>query len=316
MAALKMNTSHRLVFGSGHRDGHHLLPEVLEVGWGVFELADRGHLRPHHHPGAYELCFILSGEVEWCTAGSLDVLRERDVYVTQPDEVHWGRDTTMHPCTLYWVILGSLDDGFTWPNLDPGIAALLNSQLSHLQMHRLRGSRKVGDAFRELFEEHASKATTAEEQVLRIAGARAALHRLLIEVARLHAQHPSHNRIGDMECQLPRSTVAAIKMLHQEAHDPDIVSRLRLMIGADQRKLNEEFMEHLGATISQYWLRQRIRLARERLMQPDIAITDVASEFGFSSSQHFATAFRRVTGLTPSEYRRSVAFTSSFSAGR
>src|SRR5689334_22776586 len=96
----KMNKSQRIVFGTGVRGGHLLLPEVLETGWGRFEVADTGHLSPHSHSGAFEICFILSGEVEWRTTDSLDVLREGDAYITQPGEVHWGRDAVMHPCTL------------------------------------------------------------------------------------------------------------------------------------------------------------------------------------------------------------------------
>jgi AraC family L-rhamnose operon regulatory protein RhaS len=301
-----MNTSQRIVFGTGQRGGHHLLPEVLEVGWGNFALACPGHLAPHAHPGAYELCFILSGEVEWGTGDSLDVLRERDVYVTQPDEEHWGRDAAMHPCTLYWVILGSLDHGFTWPDLDPRVADLLSSQLQIIRTHRLRGTRKLCDAFQELFEEHGSAGNTPEQRSLQIANARTALHRLLIELIRVHDQQRTHGIATEPERPLPQSTRTAIEMLHREAHDPDVIHRMCMSIGTDYRTLNEQFLEYVGATISQYWLRERIRLARKRLVESDASITDVAAEFGFSSSQHFATVFRRTTGLTPSQCRKSA----------
>jgi AraC family transcriptional regulator len=40
------------------------------------------------------------------------------------------------------------------------------------------------------------------------------------------------------------------------------------------------------------------------LSQGSQSITEVALDCGFSHAQHFATAFSRATGLTPSAFRR------------
>jgi AraC family transcriptional regulator len=40
------------------------------------------------------------------------------------------------------------------------------------------------------------------------------------------------------------------------------------------------------------------------LSQGSQSITEVALDCGFSHAQHFATTFRRATGLTPSAFRR------------
>jgi hypothetical protein len=69
------------------------------------------------------------------------------------------------------------------------------------------------------------------------------------------------------------------------------------------KKLNQQCLESLGSSLSQFWLRERIRIARERLLDDGATVTDVATELGFSSSQHFATVFRRFTGFTPNRYR-------------
>ncbi|QPK43583.1 helix-turn-helix transcriptional regulator [Streptomyces gardneri] len=46
--------------------------------------------------------------------------------------------------------------------------------------------------------------------------------------------------------------------------------------------------------------------ARLLLAETDLAITVIAMDLGYSSSQHFATAFRRETDTTPSRYRSAV----------
>jgi AraC-like DNA-binding protein len=43
--------------------------------------------------------------------------------------------------------------------------------------------------------------------------------------------------------------------------------------------------------------------AKQRLAHTDLAITRLALDLGFNTSQHFASAFKRATGLTPSAWR-------------
>jgi len=299
-----MNTSDRIVFGSGSRGTHTVVPEILEIGWGHFSVADRGHLRPHKHVDAFEICLILSGEVEWSTSTSLDVLREGDVYLTQPNEEHWGLDSAMHPCTLHWLILGSPEHDFAWPGLDPRLAAYLHSHLRKMRFHRLRGTPKLLQGFKGLFEEHNLTCTTPAEQLLQQGTCRSELHRLLIELVRTSTRYTTTHAVNS-KVAFPEETSRALAILRQNRHDPAVVRQACDRIGTDYKTLNEQFIEHLGASVLQYSLRQRVRLARDRLLSADTTVADIAFELGFSSSQHFATVFRKVTGLTPSQYRKT-----------
>jgi AraC-like DNA-binding protein len=64
------------------------------------------------------------------------------------------------------------------------------------------------------------------------------------------------------------------------------------------------FRRDLGQTPRQYLLRRRIERADEILRSTDRPITELAYELGFSSSQHFAAAFRSVRGFPASAVRR------------
>ena len=50
----------------------------------------------------------------------------------------------------------------------------------------------------------------------------------------------------------------------------------------------------------------RLKRARQLLAQRDISILEIAISVGYQTSSSFSTCFRKVTGLTPSEYRRSL----------
>jgi AraC-like DNA-binding protein len=59
-----------------------------------------------------------------------------------------------------------------------------------------------------------------------------------------------------------------------------------------------------GYTPWQFVLARRLEKAKTFLLSDTHSITEIAIECGFSSSQHFATTFKKYMQTTPSEYRR------------
>jgi AraC-like DNA-binding protein len=43
--------------------------------------------------------------------------------------------------------------------------------------------------------------------------------------------------------------------------------------------------------------------ARELLRHTDVSIINISFECGYGNPAHFATAFRRIVGMSPSDYR-------------
>ena len=61
-----------------------------------------------------------------------------------------------------------------------------------------------------------------------------------------------------------------------------------------------------GETVFGFLRRLRLEAAANRLLSnPEEEITSVAMEWGFSSSQNFAKAFRARFGMSPTEFRES-----------
>jgi AraC-like DNA-binding protein len=70
------------------------------------------------------------------------------------------------------------------------------------------------------------------------------------------------------------------------------------------RQLSRHFQDVFGTSPKRYQLLARLDEARRLLLQTRLSVTDIAMELGYSSSQHFATQFRRHTGQSPSDCRR------------
>lgn len=68
--------------------------------------------------------------------------------------------------------------------------------------------------------------------------------------------------------------------------------------------LRKLFVSELGYTPKQYVMELRLRRARHMLAEKAETVTSVAESCGFSSVYHFCRAFKKSTGMTPSEYAR------------
>ena len=68
------------------------------------------------------------------------------------------------------------------------------------------------------------------------------------------------------------------------------------------------FKEETGENFVEYVTRIRIEHAKELLMQPDYSIKSICVESGFHDPNYFSRIFKKLTGLTPSEYREGGAY--------
>ncbi|MFA7370281.1 MAG: helix-turn-helix transcriptional regulator, partial [Kiritimatiellales bacterium] len=74
--------------------------------------------------------------------------------------------------------------------------------------------------------------------------------------------------------------------------------------GLSRSEFFRKFKDETGTGPNQYLLWRRLEAAKDLLTNNELSITETAHRLGFSSSQYFATVFRRHTGLPPNSFRR------------
>lgn len=77
-------------------------------------------------------------------------------------------------------------------------------------------------------------------------------------------------------------------------------------IGFSYRHIREIFQKATGISLSRYVLARKIANVAFEIRHSAKSITEIAFEYEFSNLDTFARAFRRETGLTPSEFRKSA----------
>ena len=67
------------------------------------------------------------------------------------------------------------------------------------------------------------------------------------------------------------------------------------------------FKNETGKTLNQYLTEYRMEKAKKYLADPRGTVSDVAEKCGYNDSNYFGKAFKKYTGLSPSEYRESLS---------
>ncbi len=72
----------------------------------------------------------------------------------------------------------------------------------------------------------------------------------------------------------------------------------------DYSTVSKLFSEVEGITVEQFFILQKIEKTKEWLIYDEHSLGDIAFKLGYSSTQHLSTQFKKVTGMTPSEFKK------------
>ena len=73
----------------------------------------------------------------------------------------------------------------------------------------------------------------------------------------------------------------------------------------DYNYLSSLFSSVEGITLEHYIIKQKIERVKELLFYDELNMNEIADKLGYSSVQHLSTQFKKVTGSTPSAYKKS-----------
>ena len=97
-----------------------------------------------------------------------------------------------------------------------------------------------------------------------------------------------------------------LEMLEADLTAAPSVSQLASVAGLSPAHFCTAFKQSTGYSPHRYLLNRRVAYAKELMADRRLSLTEVALTCGFGSSSQFATTFRRIDGVTPRAYRRSL----------
>lgn len=101
-----------------------------------------------------------------------------------------------------------------------------------------------------------------------------------------------------------KSTI--IKLIHK-GEEEDLNKKISVILseklGKEYHYLSSLFSSIEGVTIEKYIILQRIERAKELLIYDEMTLNEISWALGYSSVQHLSLQFKKVTGMTPTQFK-------------
>ncbi|WP_269522375.1 AraC family transcriptional regulator [Coraliomargarita parva] len=272
------------------------------------EVITSGHLRIDdlglHKNRGMELTYISRGRMEWVVDGRIEVVQQGEIFFTLPWQLH-GSPVLQQPENDAWHLLFKLGGDYRQPKqplnfpqslgFSKAVQARLSRCFSGAPRHAWPASPRIQKLFPWMVQEFES------DDLLRRHNGRNLLAAILVELARIIESEPEesgHASTGE------RRISRFLESLKTECGEEWTLEKMAAACGVRRTRFSNVVQKLTACAPMVYLQRLRIDLARDMLREDGISVTEIAFQCGFSSSQYFANVFRRMVGLSPTEYRR------------
>ncbi len=288
----------------GARLPHNVLPELRTVGyWNTMREQNWG-LDWHRNEGI-ELTVLHGGKVEFAIRDAEFTLHPGDLTITRPWQQHRIGMPHLGPSRVSWLIL---DMGVRYPNQSwvwPKWIALSPSEKKRISSLLRKNDHPVWKADGTVMEAVRKLDRLADGGIERFdrTGMILAVNELLL--ATLHLLENQTVMIDETRTCSQRAVETFLAGLSKRAGELWTVDAMAEQCGIKRSQFTTLCRQLTNCSPLAYLLQCRVEAATQLLRdRPRATILSIALECGFSSSQHFSTAFRRITGVAPREERR------------
>ncbi len=247
----------------------------------------------HRHPGCIEICLCLRGNLYFESDGTQYPFFPGRVFVSRPDQPHRMRNNPKGLRTMDMLFLFP-GKGRTVLDLPRRENDWLVEKLLNPPVRLFPATDAIRMLFPRLFLLHDASDLSAEEKSLKL---RSCVLALLLAVADAPNAYPERSSHPSSALKTVIELMASNPMA--EYRTEEIARRA----GLSDVAFFDAFKRATGFSPHAFILDRRVQLAQRDLMD-GIKVGDVSAKYGFPSPQHFATVFKNITGMTPTQCRR------------
>jgi AraC-like DNA-binding protein len=129
---------------------------------------------------------------------------------------------------------------------------------------------------------------------------------MLIHVLRLHLAREPRAVSGWLAGLADPAVAAALRAMHETPARPWTVADLARNGAVSRSTLAARFKDTVGQGPLEYLTRWRIELASRDLRRGTETVASIARSVGYGSESALSVAFKRITGMSPGDYRRQA----------
>lgn len=243
----------------------------------------------HDHGAMAEYVYLERGSQTYCISGKNYTVNQGEVFFTRPNEPHDTGASLTEVSSLYYFIIDFTCISRLNLFVSAEEAAHIIDAVQHRENRIFKASSGLPNALKQLLDCFSVQGLHFHTKI------RNSLSDVLIALTTPDtAENP----------YLPASLNKSLTYIEEHLTEAIHVAELPLLENMSLSSYHKKFVQLKGLSPAEYILKMKIERAKELLASTDMSVTDIAYKYGFSSSQYFATVFKRFCYLTPTEFRK------------
>lgn len=105
---------------------------------------------------------------------------------------------------------------------------------------------------------------------------------------------------------IPRSVKEIVDLLNANLYGRLTVSDISARLGRSESAVKQSFSEYFGQGIIHYYNSLKMTEAKRLIREGRYNVAQISDLLAFDNPQYFSKCFKKFTGRTPTEYRRSI----------
>lgn len=243
--------------------------------------------------------YVIDGRFDWIINGEHHILYPDDLAIILPGQSFGGEKDLLDIGTVSWIHLelqqlernGKISMG-RWSRLTDSESRTIGRILLLNNCPVLSKLKDAGIIFQNLQNEFVNQEI----------GHSTRINQLIDELFILSARQLT--RQNNSRRDFPQTFMKLEQALRENLSHQWTVEEMAALVGLGTTAFSEKVKSYTGFSPLNYLINIRISEAIKLLKRPAVHVTDIALDVGFYSSQHFATTFKKLTGYTPSEFRK------------
>ncbi|MGZ3922634.1 MAG: AraC family transcriptional regulator [Flavisolibacter sp.] len=247
----------------------------------------------------FRFYYVIDGRFDWMIDSQHHILYPGDLAIILPGQPFGGEKDLLDIGTVSWIHLAlpplehneKLALG-NWSRLTENESRTIGKIILFNGCPVLSKLKEAGTLFQNIYHEFLNQEIGYYARVNQL------IDELFILVARQLTRQNNSRR------DFPQTFMKLEQSLRENLSHQWTVEEMAALVGLGITAFSEKVKSYTGFSPLNYLINLRITEAIKLLKRQDVHVTDIALDVGFYSSQHFATTFKKLTGYTPSDFRK------------
>lgn len=247
-----------------------------------------------------KIYFITEGKFDWIIESQAYSLYPGDMVLIKPGQ-YFGSEKGFYDLGAFWRLTIEAEKNKAgevlalgkWSSVAAPENRLVAKILSHNNKPVLPGFTMAGEIFSQLQNELFNQEIGYRTRTNHL------MDELLISLIRQLTTQDTRRR------DFPQSFLQLEQLLRDNLSHQWTVEEMAVTMHMGISSFTEKVKNYTGFPPLNYLINIRISEAIKLLKRTDLTVTDIALGTGFYSSQHFSTTFKKITGYTPSQFKKN-----------